>query len=111
MAIIRHRLDRALGQPYRRRRRMFSAWRCIRYEDTRTGRGTGIDERQVERERAAHAGFAAQLDLAAEQAGQLATDRQPKAGAAVLAAGRGIGLLERLEDDALLLRLDTDAGI
>ena len=38
--------------------------------------------------------------LAAEQAGDLAADRQAQAGAAVLAAGAALGLLERLEDDA-----------
>src|SRR2546430_17651436 len=37
--------------------------------------------------------------LAAEQPGQLAGDRQPEAGAAVLPAGRAVGLLERLEND------------
>ena len=56
-------------------------------------------------------GRAAQLDLAAEQAGQLAADRQTEAGAAVLAAGAGVGLLEGLEDDALLLGRDADAGV
>ena len=42
-------------------------------------------------------------DLAAEQPRQLAADRQAEAGAAVLAAGRAVGLLERLEDDLLLV--------
>src|SRR5262249_47942616 len=32
-------------------------------------------------------------------------------GAAILAAGRGVGLLERLEDDLLLLERDADAGV
>jgi hypothetical protein len=42
---------------------------------------------------------------------QLATDGQPQAAAAVLALGRGVGLLEGLED-ALLLRLrNTDASV
>ena len=56
-------------------------------------------------------GVAAQLNLAAEQAGQLAADGEAEAGAAVLAAGAGVGLLERLEDDALLLGRDADAGV
>ena len=56
-------------------------------------------------------GMAAQLDLAAEQVGKLAADRQAEAGAAVLAAGAGIGLLEGLEDDPLLLGRDADAGV
>ena len=54
---------------------------------------------------------AAQLDLAAQQEGELAADGEAQAGAAVLAAGAGVGLLERLEDDALLLGRDADAGI
>src|SRR5437870_4335651 len=33
------------------------------------------------------------------------------AGAAVLAAGAAVGLLERLEDDLLLVVLDADAGV
>ena len=43
--------------------------------------------------------------------GQLAADRQAQAGAAVLAAGARVGLLERLEDDLLLLGRDADAGV
>ena len=38
-------------------------------------------------------------DLAAEEPGDLAADRQPQAGAAVLPARPRVGLLERLEDD------------
>jgi len=34
------------------------------------------------------------LNLAAEQVGQLAADRQAKTGAAVFAVGAGVGLLE-----------------
>ena len=42
---------------------------------------------------------------------ELAADREAEAGAAVLAAGAGVGLLEGLEDDLLLLRRDADAGV
>ena len=56
-------------------------------------------------------GSAAQLDFAAEQVGQFAADGEAQAGSAVLAAGAGIGLLEGLEDDALFLRRNADAGI
>ena len=73
--------------------------------------GPAYLQRQVERERAALARRAAQLDLAAEQVGKLAADRQAQAGAAVLAAGAGVGLLEGLEDDLLLLGRDADAGV
>ncbi len=52
-----------------------------------------------------------QPDLAAEQRRELAADREAEAGAAVLAAGAGVGLLERLEDQPLLLRRDADAGV
>ena len=50
-------------------------------------------------------------DLAAEQAGELAADRQAQAGAAVLAAGRAVALRERLEDRLLLVGRDADAGV
>ena len=54
---------------------------------------------------------AVQADFAAEQVRQLAADRQSQAGAAVLAARAGVGLLERLEDDFLLVGRDADAGV
>ena len=87
------------GGALRRRRRLL-----------RRGRA-GIFDRQIEREGAAHARRAAQLDLAAEQVRELAADGEAEAGAAVFAAGAGVGLLERLEDDLLLLRRDADAGV
>src|SRR5262249_36140552 len=71
----------------------------------------GIFERQIEREARALAGDRAQLDLAAEQARELAADRKPKTGAAVFAARARVRLLERLEDDALLLERNADAGV
>ena len=71
----------------------------------------GVVQRQVERERAALAVDAGELDLAAEQHGQLAADGEAQAGAAVLARGARVGLLERLEDQPLLLRRDADAGV
>ncbi len=75
------------------------------------GDRAGIPQRQVQRERAADARRAAQMNLPAEQIRQFAADRQTEAGAAVLAARARIGLLERLEDDALLLRRNADAGV
>src|SRR5205814_7746745 len=59
----------------------------------------------------AHAGRAPQLYLAAEKVGQLAADGEAETGAAVFAAGAGIGLLEGLEDDLLLLHRNADAGV
>src|SRR5205807_2265156 len=73
--------------------------------------GRRVSLRQVEREGTPLAGAAHQPDLAAEQARQLAADGQAEAGAAVLAARAAVGLLERLEDDLLLVRRDADARI
>ena len=55
--------------------------------------------------------LAVDAEVAAEQAGDLAADREAEAGAAVLAARRAVRLLERLEDQALLVLRDADAGI
>src|SRR6202030_2093789 len=74
-------------------------------------RGTHVPLRQVQRERAARARCAPHMDLTAEQARELPADRQAEAGSAVLAARAGVGLLERLEYDSLLLRRDADPGI
>src|SRR6185312_4864962 len=67
--------------------------------------------RYEERERTALARRALDANLAAEQARDLAADRQAEAGAAVLAAGRAVGLLERLEDELLLVARNADAGV
>ena len=56
-------------------------------------------------------GVLATRDLAAEQADELAADREPEAGAAVEAGGGAVALRERLEDPLLLLVLDADAGV
>ena len=68
-------------------------------------------ERQVEGESAALPVDAGELDFAAEQHGQLAADGKAEAGAAVFAGSAGVGLLEGLEDEPLLLRRDADAGV
>src|SRR6185369_10691390 len=73
--------------------------------------GAGILQRQIKREGAALADRAAELDFTAQEARELAADGETEAGAADLAAGRGVGLLERFEDDLLLLGRDADAGI
>ena len=65
--------------------------------------------RQEERERAALADLALDVDLAAEQARDLAADREPEAGAAVTAARRPVRLLEGLEDQAELVVRDADS--
>ena len=66
---------------------------------------------QIEREARASARAAHQPDLAAEQLRQLAADGKAQPGAAVLAAGAAVRLLERLEDDLLLFAGDADAGV
>ena len=75
------------------------------------GDGGHVVQGQVEREGAPLAERALDPDLAAEQPGDLPADRQAQAGAAVLAAGARVGLLERLEDDLQLVRRDADAGV
>ena len=68
-------------------------------------------QRQLEEERRADARLALHLQLAAEQADELAADRQPQPGPAVLPRSRGVGLGERLEHAAALLRRHADAGV
>jgi hypothetical protein len=67
--------------------------------------------REVECERAPGARDAHDADLPAEQAGNLATDRQPEPGPSVAAARRAVGLLEGFENDALLFFGDPDARV
>ena len=54
---------------------------------------------------------ALQRDFPAEQACELATDRESQARASVFAAGSRVRLLKRLEDQLLLVGLNSDAGI
>src|SRR6185437_12985553 len=86
---------------------------CRRRVATRARRHRRADilQRQVEHEGAADTWRRAQLNFAAEQARQFAADGEAETGAAVFAAGRGVGLLEGLEDDLLLLGRNADAGI
>ena len=51
------------------------------------------------------------MDFAAEQARKFAADGKAEAGAAIFAAGAGVGLLERLEDQFLFLQRNADAGV
>src|ERR1700756_2382386 len=70
-----------------------------------------IGLRQVEREAAARAGRTPELDFAAEKACELTADGETESGAAVLAAGARIRLLEGLKDDSLLFGRDAKAGV
>src|SRR5262249_25889173 len=67
--------------------------------------------RQVERKRAPLARRALDANLAAEQAGHLSADRKAEASAAELPARRSVGLLERLEDQLLLVARNADARV
>src|SRR5207253_3449438 len=60
---------------------------------------------------AADAGRALQADFAAQKPRELAADREPQAGPSVLSAGGAVGLLERLEDDALFVGLNPDPAV
>ena len=55
--------------------------------------------------------YAVDAKFASHHANQVVTDGQAQAGAAEAAAGRGIGLRERLEEPLQLLRRDADAGV
>src|SRR5688500_1869865 len=68
-------------------------------------------DRKKQREGRTLARRARQHDLAPEEARDLAADRKAESGAAVLAARGPVRLLESLEDDALLVFRDADAGI
>ena len=103
--------DRLLGLGDGEHRHCGALRRRGRAPELTAARRAGVGERQVQRERAALARLAAEADLAAEQGRELAADREAEAGAAVLAARAGVGLLERLEDQLLLLGRDADAGV
>src|SRR6202043_61020 len=106
--VVRKLLDDALLGRDLQRRRSTVLRRCG--VDARGHRRSGVFQRQVEHERTALAGGAAQVDFTAEQACKFAADGETEAGAAVFPAGAGIRLLERLEDQLLLLQRNADAS-
>src|SRR5690606_29430665 len=67
--------------------------------------------RQVERKGAPLPRGALEPDGAAQEPGDLPTDGEAKPGAAVLPAGGAVSLLERLEDDLVLVAGDADARV
>src|ERR1700728_1286814 len=67
--------------------------------------------RQIQGEDAARTRRAPQLNLAAEQAGELTADGEAEASATVLAAGAGICPPGGFQDDPLLLCRDADTGV
>ncbi|MNU04673.1 hypothetical protein D3C72_2491790 [compost metagenome] len=50
-------------------------------------------------------------DKSAQKSGEIIADRQAKSGSAIFAADRCIRLLKSFEDDVMLLRGNSDAGI
>src|ERR1700742_5073983 len=106
VAVIDDQLRRPFHEPLlrrvRRRGRSLAALRC-----RLRGGAAYVGQRQEQRKGAALPRDAAQLDFTAQEIRQLAADRQSQAGAAVLAAGARVGLLEGFENDALLFRRDA----
>ncbi len=51
------------------------------------------------------------MNLTAEQTGKFTTNRESKAGAAILTAGASVGLLERLKNKPLFLSRYADTRI
>src|SRR5579875_2323808 len=79
-----------------------------------SGRAPGrrfVDVRQEERELAAFARRACQLDVPAQEFCDLAAYGQAQPGAAKLAAGGAVGLVEGLEDQLLLVGRDAYSGV
>ena len=70
-----------------------------------------IDGRQEERECASHASLAFECEVTAQQLRDLAADRQPQPGSAVAPAGGAVRLLEGLENGAMFLGRNADAGV
>ena len=105
MAVVGELVGQPLGQGDQRHRP------AARRRRAQRGARASVHGGQIEREGRAQARRAAQAELAAQQLRQLAADGEAKAGAAVLAAGRGVGLLEGLEHDLLLLYGDTNTRI
>ena len=113
-AIARHDAVAIVGE-FRQRLADQSGRRQRRQLDALLGRRADCRARPVERndqrERRALARHAFDPELAAEQAGDLAADRQSEPGAAIFAAGGSVGLLEGFEDQLLLVLGNADAGI
>ena len=80
------------------------------------GRGAGDVRgaeplRQDQREGAPSAGRAVEGQLAAQKTRQIARDREPQPGAAVLPVGRPVGLSEGLEDHFVLVARNADPRV
>src|SRR6266545_3101343 len=103
------------------RRTLSPGWMTSRSSATSSGEGAvnGSGSRAASRSdmsvttpvAAAGTVHARETDLAAQEPGDLAADREAEARSAVLAARRAVGLLERLEDDLLLVGGDPDSRV
>src|SRR4029077_10764718 len=74
-------------------------------------RGTNVGLRQIKREDTPLSDGAAKLDFTAQETGQLAAYCKAESSAAVFAAGSGVGLLKRLENNSLFLWRDTNSAV
>src|SRR5205814_6464262 len=72
---------------------------------------THVTIREIDGERRPPSRFALHVDLATEEARDLAADGEAEASPAILAAGGPVRLLERFEDDLLLVLGNADPGI
>src|SRR5262249_14906950 len=68
-------------------------------------------ERKVDVERATASDLALDPDPSAHELGELSSDGKAEAGASVLAGAGPVDLLETLEDQRLLVRRNSDAGV
>ena len=81
------------------------------HDGSDAGNRWGVHPRKVKGEFAAFPWRALYLNLSAQQARDLATDRESETGAAVLATRRAVRLLESFKNDLLLVARDPDACI
>ncbi len=79
--------------------------------DRRARVGILLGQGQLEPERRAATGCAAQADLPAHHLDQALGDRQPQAATTETSGGRAVGLAEGAEQARLRLRVDADAAI
>ena len=104
--VVFHHQDAGAGQGAQRQRRTRRWVRGVRW-----GAGLGNADPGGEPKRAALPRLGTHADLAVHQRGQVFGNRQTQSGAAVLARGRGVGLLEGLEQLQALLRRQANAGV
>src|SRR4029078_13353730 len=70
-----------------------------------------VRQRKIEGKYAPFPDYALQLDFASEKVCNFAADREAQAGSPVSSGAGAVGLLERFEDDSMLIRRNADAGV